>query len=56
MKRMIIFLMVVSFSGCAVGPDYKRPGVDVPQKFRFEEKEAKNLANTAWWQQFNDPA
>ena len=39
----------------AVGPDYKRPAVDVPQNFRFEDKEAKDLANTAWWQQFDDP-
>lgn len=38
-----------------VGPDYKRPAVDTPQSFRFEDKEAKDLANTAWWQQFNDP-
>jgi outer membrane protein, multidrug efflux system len=38
-----------------VGPDYKRPAVDVPQTWRFEDKEAKNLANTVWWEQFNDP-
>jgi multidrug efflux system outer membrane protein len=55
MKKAIIVLAVVLFAGCAVGPDYKRPAVDVPQSFRFEEKEAKDLANTAWWQQFDDP-
>jgi multidrug efflux system outer membrane protein len=55
MKKAIILLAVVLFAGCAVGPDYKRPGVDVPQSFRFEDTEAKDLANTAWWQQFNDP-
>jgi multidrug efflux system outer membrane protein len=55
MKKAIILLAVVLFGGCAVGPDYKRPAVDIPQSFRFEDKEAKDLANTAWWQQFNDP-
>ena len=55
MKKAIIFIVVLSFWSCAVGPDYKRPAVDIPQGFRFEDKEAKNLANTAWWQQFNDP-
>ena len=56
MKKTIILLVIVLLlPGCAVGPDYKRPAVDVPQHFRFEEKEAKDLANTAWWQQFNDP-
>jgi outer membrane protein, multidrug efflux system len=37
------------------GPNYQRPAVDIPQSFRFEDKEAKDLANTAWWQQFEDP-
>jgi multidrug efflux system outer membrane protein len=56
MKKVIILLTVVFLlAGCAVGPDYKRPAVDVPQSFRFEDKEAKDLANTAWWQQFDDP-
>ena len=55
MKKAMIVLAVVLLAGCAVGPDYKRPAVDVPQSFRFEDKEAKDLANTAWWEQFNDP-
>jgi len=55
MKKVIILLVVVLLTGCAVGPDYKRPGIDVPPNWRFEEKEAKDLANTAWWQQFDDP-
>jgi outer membrane protein, multidrug efflux system len=56
MKKAIILLVVVLLlAGCAVGPDYKRPTVDVPQNWRFEDKEAKDVANTAWWQQFNDP-
>jgi outer membrane protein, multidrug efflux system len=54
MKKAIILLAVVALAGCAVGPDYKRPAVDVPRGFRFEDKEAKNFANTAWWQQFDD--
>ena len=38
-----------------LGPDYKRPTVDVPDTWRFQEKEASDLANTAWWEQFRDP-
>jgi multidrug efflux system outer membrane protein len=38
-----------------VGPDYQRPSVDTPQNFRFEDKGAKDLINTFWWEQFNDP-
>jgi multidrug efflux system outer membrane protein len=42
-------------AGCAVGPDYKRPAVDAPATFRFDVKDAHDTANTAWWQQFQDP-
>jgi multidrug efflux system outer membrane protein len=42
-------------AGCAVGPDYKRPQVDAPAAFRFDAKDASDTANTAWWQQFQDP-
>jgi multidrug efflux system outer membrane protein len=42
-------------AGCAIGPDYKRPAVDAPAAFRFEIKDARDMANTLWWQQFNDP-
>ncbi|HYA43158.1 MAG TPA: efflux transporter outer membrane subunit [Syntrophobacteraceae bacterium] len=55
MKKAIILLVVALLAGCAVGPDYKRPAIDIPQNWRFEDKEAKDVANTAWWQQFNDP-
>src|SRR5512139_351193 len=56
MRRMLIlFAIMICLAGCMVGPDYKRPAVDTPQGFRFEDKEAKDLANTAWWHQFDDP-
>jgi multidrug efflux system outer membrane protein len=47
---------LITVTGCAmVGPDYQRPSIDAPASWRFEEKEALDLANTAWWEQFNDP-
>jgi multidrug efflux system outer membrane protein len=48
-------LCAAMLSGCAIGPDYKRPAVDAPSAFRFEIKEAHTLANSAWWRQFDDP-
>jgi multidrug efflux system outer membrane protein len=42
-------------AGCTIGPDYRRPQVDAPQAFRFQDKEAHELADTAWWEQFGDP-
>jgi multidrug efflux system outer membrane protein len=55
MKKAIILLAAIALAGCAVGPNYQRPAVDVPETWRFEDKEAKEVANTAWWEQFNDP-
>lgn len=57
MRRLIL---VLSFSaaaaGCAVGPDYLRPPVDTPPGWRVEYPEAAGVADTLWWEQFNDPA
>ena len=57
MRASALFLVVVlALSGCLLGPDYKRPVVDTPPTFRFAESDAKDLVNTAWWEQFQDPA
>ncbi len=54
-KAWTILVVAIAIFGCAVGPDYKRPTIDSPAAWRFEEKEARDTANTAWWEQFNDP-
>jgi multidrug efflux system outer membrane protein len=57
MRNHILFCgLLLVLTGCmTVGPDYRRPDVDVPATWRFEEKEARDLSNAAWWEQFNDP-
>ncbi len=56
MRNLIVFSMLtLIFFGCMVGPNYKRPIVESPTQWRFEEKEAREVANTAWWKQFDDP-
>ena len=56
MRNVILVIMLALLAAsCTVGPDYKRPTVDVPTGWRLSEKEAKDLAQTAWWAQFNDP-
>ena len=42
--------------GCITGNDYVRPAIELPEKFRFNDPEARDLANTRWWEQFEDPA
>lgn len=44
-------------SGCTtLGPDYVRPDVPLPQAWRSELVDAKDVVNTAWWHAFGDPA
>jgi outer membrane protein, multidrug efflux system len=49
-------LALLALNGCLLGPNYERPAVDAPPAFRFAESDAKDLVNTAWWEQFEDPA
>jgi NodT family efflux transporter outer membrane factor (OMF) lipoprotein len=57
--RIVVFMTLTMLSGCAVGPDYTRPQVSVPEAF----KEAKNWKEASprddkisvdWWKVFND--
>lgn len=54
-KFWLIFALPLLVAGCTVGPDYRRPAVDVPVDWRLSEQEAKELTDTDWWRQFNDP-
>ncbi len=43
-------------SGCAIGPDYKRPTVASPETFRGQAvAEAASFADAPWWEMFQDP-
>ncbi len=57
MRRLALSAALVAFvSGCAVGPDYERPKTDAPEKWRIDYPQAADVANTRWWEQFDDPA
>jgi outer membrane protein, multidrug efflux system len=49
-------LAATLLAGCAAGPDYERPSVVVPERWRIEGQQAVDIANPRWWEQFNDPA
>ena len=54
-KPLVLSLLALLLNACMVGPDYVRPPVDTPAAWRLSETEVKDLANTAWWEQFGDP-
>jgi multidrug efflux system outer membrane protein len=57
---MVRGLMAASLAllagGCALGPNYNRPAVPTPPTWReIPVAEAESLANTPWWELFDDP-
>jgi len=54
-KGAIALLLAMPLSACMVGPDYRRPDVDVPATWRLGAAETSGISNVAWWDQFQDP-
>lgn len=56
-----VFAAAVLLSGCAVGPDYKRPPVDTPSSYRTAASDPSNhsgvpsFADLGWWDAYDDP-
>ena len=48
-------LLCLALTGCMVGPDYQHPDIETPAAYRYADHEARNLSNTLWWEQFQDP-
>jgi multidrug efflux system outer membrane protein len=56
MNRLITLTTgILLLAGCAIGPDYKRPEIASPPAWMVDMQQAQDTANTAWWEQFNDP-
>jgi len=43
------------FAGCMVGPDFQKPAVETPDRFRFAGPKAAEAVNLKWWELFDDP-
>jgi outer membrane protein, multidrug efflux system len=57
MKKLAFLSVLVLLSGCAVGPNYKRPAVNVPTDYRAAitpAAPASSLGNENWWDVFQD--
>ncbi len=60
-KRPLVLLITASMlTGCAVGPDYARPDMPMPERYlgatAVEQRNASSNADlVAWWTGFGDP-
>jgi multidrug efflux system outer membrane protein len=56
MARRLLLPTLLVLGACTLGPDYHRPDVAAPATFReIHTAEAASLADTAWWDVFDDP-
>lgn len=59
-RLLALFLGASALAGCAVGPSYRRPTVQLPAHFMGQAAITKQHASapadlTKWWQSFDDP-
>lgn len=53
-SRIALCLLISLLSACAMGPDYERPEVPVPEGFDASPVPGASIANLAWWELFQD--
>lgn len=53
MKYLLVSSLVL-LTGCAVGPNYKRPAVPAPPQFRGAGASTESVADTKWFDLFQD--
>lgn len=55
MKRLVVvFALAGFFSGCMVGPKYKKPQAKLPDRFAEDKKERAIAQLAQWWTFFHD--
>ena len=58
-ERLARLTILALLGGCAVGPDYERPPLDVPDHYLQSDVQPAStdpsIANLDWWELFDDP-
>ncbi|MCF6170711.1 MAG: TolC family protein [Bacteroidales bacterium] len=55
-KTILIFFIgiIISLSGCKLGPDFQQPDYEGPTAFRFDSIQTDTIVNLRWWELFSD--
>ncbi len=53
--KIIAPIVIVSLAGCTMGPDFQKPAVETPDRYRFSDTKTEAVVNLKWWGLFNDP-
>ena len=52
--RAAVLLISLFLTACALGPDYKRPALEVNEQFRMHLHEGSSIATLPWWEFLKD--
>jgi len=52
--RITVLLSSLVMTACAMGPDYKRPSIDINKQFLMAQEEGESIANLPWWEFLQD--
>ena len=55
LQRAVLLAGALALAGCVVGPDYRRPDVQVPPSYLYPVGQDAALADAEWWKSFGDP-
>jgi multidrug efflux system outer membrane protein len=55
-NRLLMVCIALLLAACTIGPDYQRPEIASPPAWTVSYETAAGLADTAWWERFEDPA
>ena len=57
MRRLRVHALALPLliGGCAAGPDYERPELDVPENYLQPVAQGESFANTPWTMRISDP-
>jgi multidrug efflux system outer membrane protein len=56
-RALLAAALALAAAGCPVGPNYRRPDVELPVTYRADVSpaEAASIADLPWWEVFGDP-
>lgn len=54
MKLRLALVLLLAGLACSVGPDYRRPALDLPDQFRDQKQTTESAALWPWWKIFHD--
>jgi multidrug efflux system outer membrane protein len=54
-RHVLAAAATILLAACAMGPDYERPQVSLPEEYRTPVDEGASFANLKWWTLFDEP-